>query len=268
VTGVEVNHRGETRTLRASIVVAACGAINSAALLLRSAGERHPDGLANRSGLVGRHYMCHNNGLFIAVFERPNPSTFQKTFGLTDFYRGTDDSELPLGTIQLMGKLDHDSLKGMAAEKLPRTPVEEIAGRSVDFFLTAEDLPDPNNRVTLRPDGTIKVCYAPNNGEAYERLRRKLEAMMDAADRRRGGRGGVYLHTRLGVSGVSHQNGTLRFGTDPQASVLDPNCKAHDLDNLYVVDSSFFPSSSAVNPSLTIMANALRVGDHLLERMR
>ncbi|MBK8267248.1 MAG: GMC family oxidoreductase [Planctomycetes bacterium] len=268
VVGVEVDQNGARETYRAGIVVVACGAINSAALLLRSVDGRHPDGLANSSGLVGRNYMCHNNGLFIAVFDRPNPSQFQKTFGMTDFYRAADDSPLPLGTIQLMGKLDLDSLKSLAVEALPNTPVEEISARSVDFFLTAEDLPSPENRVTLRPDGSIKLTYTATNVEAYERLRAKLASVLDEADLRRGGRGGTYLHTKLGISGVSHQNGTLRFGRDPQTSVLDVNCKAHDLDNLYVVDGSFFPSSSAVNPSLTIMANALRVCDHLLTRLR
>ncbi len=268
VTGVVVNHNGSSETYRAHLVVVACGAINSAALMLRSANDSHPDGLANRTGLVGRNYMCHNNGLFIAVFDRPNPSQFQKTFGLTDFYRGADDSDLPLGTIQLMGKLDHDSLKSLAIEKLPNVPVEDVAGRSVDFFLTAEDLPDLDNRIALRPDGSIRVSYTENNLDAYERLREKLVAVLEAIDRKRGGRGGVYLHAKLGVSGVSHQNGTMRFGADPRTSVLDVNCRAHDLDNLYVVDSSFFVSSSAVNPSLTIMANALRVGDHLLSRLK
>ncbi len=268
ISGVVVSRGGASETYRAHVVVVACGAINSAALLLRSASDRHPHGLANGSGLVGRNYMCHNNGLFIAVFDRPNPSQFQKTFGLTDFYRGADDSDLPLGTIQLMGKLDLDSLRGLAVETLPNRSPVEISAHSVDFFLTAEDLPDAANRVTLRADGAIQLHYTENNVEAYERLRTKLSALLDRADRRRGGRGGTYLHAKLGVSGVSHQNGTLRFGTDPRSSVLDVNCRAHELDNLYVVDSSFFPSSGAVNPSLTIMANALRVGEYLLERLR
>lgn len=267
IAGVVVNRNGEALTLRGSVVVVACGAINSAALLLRSANDRHPNGLANGSGLVGRNYMCHHNGLFIAVFDRPNPSQFQKTLGLTDFYRGTDDSDLPLGTIQLMGKLDLDSLKALSADRLPDMPVEKISAHSIDFFLTAEDLPHAENRVTLRKDGAIKVSYTDTNAEAYERLRKRLEQLLDQADRRGGGRGGVYLHARLGVSGVSHQNGTLRFGADPAASVLDVNCRAHEIDNLYVVDGGFFPSSSAVNPSLTIMANALRVGAHLKERL-
>lgn len=266
VTGVVVQHDGTRATYRANVVVVACGAINSAALMLRSASDRHPNGLANSSGLVGRNYMCHNNGLFIACSETPNPSQFQKTFGMTDFYRQSDDSDLPLGTVQLMGRLDHDSLAALAKERLPGVPVEHVALHSIDFFITAEDLPHVGNRVTLRPDGGIKITYTETNLEAYDRLRRKLEQVLDAADVAHGRHAkAVYLHAKLGVSGVSHQNGTMRFGSDPKTSVLDVHCRAHDLANLYVCDGSFFPSSSAVNPSLTIMANALRVGDHLLE---
>jgi choline dehydrogenase-like flavoprotein len=268
VREVVVRRDGERLTFRGDIVVLACGAINSAAVLLRSTGPRHPRGLANSSGQVGRNYMCHQNGLFIHVSPgTPNPSQFQKYFGLTDFYRGADDSGLPLGTIQLMGKPDRGTLEWLRGDALPGVPMEELMGRTIDFFITAEDLPDPENRVTIRPDGSIRLSYTPNNVEAYERLRVKLMQAMDLADRRRGREPATFLHQRLGISGVSHQNGTLRFGTDPRASVLDTNCKAHDLDNLYVVDASFFPSSSAVNPSLTIMANALRIGDHLMERL-
>ncbi len=268
-TGVEiVRNDGERVVIRADVVCVACGAINSAALFLRSTSEHHPRGLANRSGLVGRNYMTHHNGLFIAVSDVPNPSQFQKTFGMTDFYRSADDSDFPLGTIQLMGRLDKASLAGLAKERLPGVPVEHIAEHCVDFFITAEDLPNPENRITLREDGSIKVSYCDTNLEAYRRLERKLMTVLDAADRlhARGGRS-TYLTTRLGVSGVSHQNGTLRFGEDPRTSVLDPFCRTHEVDNLYVVDSSFFPSCGAVNPSLTIMANAMRVGDHILERI-
>ena len=166
-----------------------------------------------------------------------------------------------------MGKPDPGTLEWLRGNHLPGVSLDDIAKRTIDFFLTAEDLPDPNNRITLRGDGSIRVTYRRNNEEAYERLHAKLETLLARVEERRGRRRPEYLACRLGISGVSHQNGTLRFGTDPRSSVLDVNCKAHDLDNLYIVDSSFFPSSSAVNPSLTIMANALRVGDHLLERL-
>jgi len=264
---VVVRRAGERLVFSADVVVLACGAINSAAVLLRSADAKHPGGLANSSGQVGRNYMCHQNGLVIHVSDTPNPSPFQKHFGLTDFYRRADDSELPLGTIQLMGKPDRGTLEWLRGDNLPGVSIQDIMARTIDFFITAEDLPSPDNRITIRPDGAIRVSYTPNNTQAYDRLQAKLIQAMDAVDRRRGRGGATYFAARLGVSGVSHQNGTLRFGTDPSQSVLDINCKAHDLDNLYVVDSSFFPSSSAVNPSLTIMANALRVGDHLLQRL-
>ncbi|CAG0973619.1 glucose dehydrogenase [Phycisphaerales bacterium] len=267
VSRVVARRDGEPLEFRADIVVVACGAINSAALLLRSASSSHPDGLANSSDQVGRNYMTHQNGCFLAVTEEPNPSQFQKHFGLTDFYRGASDSPFPLGTIQLMGKPDPGTIEWLRGDQLPGVPLADIAARTIDFFLTSEDLPDPANRITLRKDGSVRVRYVVNNAEAYERLQAKLTGAMVEASRLRGRRAPEFFASRLGIAGVSHQNGTLRFGTDPTSSVLDVNCKAHDLDNLYVVDSSFFPSSSAVNPSLTIMANALRVGDHLLHRL-
>lgn len=267
VSGVVVRKEGKSLRLGADIVVLACGAINSAAVLLRSANEQHPRGLANSSDQVGRNYMCHQNGLLIAVTEAPNPSVFQKTFGMTDFYRGDRESSLPLGVIQLMGKPDPATLEWLRGESLPGVAAEDLASRTIDFFLTAEDLPSPENRITLRPDGAIRVAYTLNNTEAYERLRARAQQVLTEAERRHGRAAPVFLHSRLGVSGVSHQNGTLRFGSDPRTSVLDAECRAHDLDNLYVADGSFFPSSSAVNPSLTIMANAIRVGDRILERL-
>lgn len=267
VSEVVVLRDGQRLVFRADTVILACGAVNSAALLLRSASTTHPAGLANSSGQVGRNYMNHHNGCFIAVTETPNPSQFQKHFGLTDFYRGAPDSPLPLGTIQLMGKPDRGTLEWLRGDALPGVSLDDIIPRTLDFFLTAEDLPSPDNRVTLRSDGTIRVSYTPNNLEAYNRLQQKLQSILEQVEARRGRGRPTFLAQRLGVSGVSHQCGTIRFGRDRAASVLDLNCKAHDLDNLYVVDSSFFPSSSAVNPSLTIMANALRVGDHILERL-
>ncbi len=267
VTEVLAERAGEPCTFRARVVVLACGAINSAALLLRSGCSTHPHGLANSSGMVGRHYMVHQNGLFVAVTDAPNPSKFQKTFGMTDFYRGSHDTSLPLGTIQLMGKPDRGTLEWLRGDQLPGVPIEHIQDHTVDFFLTAEDLPDPANRVELRSDGAVRLRYTPNNTEAYDRLHAKLVDILSHVEERAGRRAPTILSARLGISGVSHQNGTLRFGKDPRSSVLDVNCKAHDLDNLYVVDGSFFPSSGAVNPSLTIMANALRVGEHLVRRL-
>lgn len=267
VKQVVVRHEGSEHRFSADVVVLACGAINTAALLLRSGGGGCRDGLANSSGMVGRNLMVHQNGCVIAVTSEPNPSPFQKHFGLTDFYLSGPHAPFPLGMIQLMGKPDMGTLAWLRGSALPGLAIEQIAARTIDFFITAEDLPEPSNRVTLRDDGTIRVSYRANNTAAYDGLQRCLEALMTVAERRHGRPDPVFLASRLGSSGVSHQNGTCRFGPDPGTSVLDLNCRAHDVDNLYIVDGSFFPSSGAVNPSLTIAANALRVGDHLAQRL-
>ncbi|MGX1930999.1 FAD-dependent oxidoreductase [Flagellimonas sp. 2504JD4-2] len=258
--GNEISYSG-------GIIVLSCGAINSAKVLLGSTSEKHPDGLANSSGLVGRNLMMHNNGTVVAISRKPNESKFQKAFLISDFYHGAEDSKYPLGTIQLMGKTDPVTLKEELQQINPdkEFDLDDVAKHSVDFFITAEDLPDPSNRVILTKEGKIKLVYHPNNTEAYNRLRQKLIGLLGHMDCEEGYcKDNAYVGFKLGVSGVSHQNGTCRFGVDPENSVLDINCKAHDLDNLYVVDGSFFPSSSAVNPSLTIIANALRVGDYLI----
>ena len=260
---------GKEKIYQADTVIVSCGAINSAALLLQSKSEKHPNGLANGSGLVGRNLMLHNNGTLVAISKKRNDSEFQKSMIISDFYHNAPDSEYPLGSIQLMGKTDPDTLKSELQEINPdkEWDVDDIAHHSIDFFITAEDLPSNDNRVSVRADGTIKIDYTENNKEAYSRLRRKLIDLLAHIGCEEGYcKDTAYAGFKLGVSGVSHQNGTCKFGIDPTKSVLDLNCKAHDLDNLYVVDSSFFCSSSAVNPSLTIIANALRVGDHLIEK--
>jgi choline dehydrogenase-like flavoprotein len=269
VTGVVVEHEGATQKLRADIVVVACGAVNSAALLLRSANDRHPHGLANKSGVVGRHYMCHNNSAVLAISRHPNPTVFQKTIALNDFYFGADDSAFPLGHISMVGKSDRLLLESGAPKFAPGLVLEKMASHAIDFWLTSEDLPRRDNRVTLTPDGQIQLTYSPNNTEAHDRLLRKLKAMMAkiACEDHTFLDATLYLGKKIPLAGVAHQCGTVRFGTDPTNTALDVNCKAHDVDNLYVVDSSFFPSSAAVNPALTIMANALRVGDHLRQRL-
>ncbi len=272
VTGVVV---GDT-TYSASIVVVACGAINSAALLLRSASIHHPNGLANGSGVVGRHYMGHTNSVLMAVSKCPNPTVFQKTLSLNDYYFGGPGFDYPMGHISFVGKLDGATLKAGAPAFAPGFTLDLMANHSIDFWLTSEDLPDPDNRVTLDRDGNIVLSYQPNNEEGHLRLIAQLKELMNrqtacgihghACHQGLFARS-LFLGQRIPLAGVAHQNGTIRFGEDPATSALDVNCKAHELDNLYVVDGSFFPSSAAVNPALTIMANALRVGDHLLERM-
>ncbi len=268
VTGVVVEHNGQTETYQADVVVVSCGAINSAALLLKSANDRHPNGLANSSGMVGRHYMCHNNSAMLAISKRPNPTVFQKTIGLNDFYFSSADWGYPMGHISMIGKQDFEMLKLGAPPFAPRLALDVAAKHSLDFWMTSEDLPDPNNRVLVGKDGGITLAYTENNLEAHRRLAAKLKSMLNhlgCEDHLLPTH--LYFGKKISIAGTAHQCGTVRFGRDPKTSVLDVNCKAHDLDNLYVVDASFFVSSSAVNPSLTIIANALRVGEHLLSRL-
>jgi choline dehydrogenase-like flavoprotein len=260
-----VDRDGKREEYSADLVVVAGGAINSAALLLASANDKHPNGLGNSSGVVGRHLMMHNNSSLIAFSKIPNPTKFQKTLGINDYYFGTDDWDFPLGAMQMLGKSD-SVLIGFDAPEAPDP--EDLARHSLDFWLTTEDLPLPENRVTVDADGNISLRYTPTNLEAHKRLRQKFVDLLDSIQCRdevlenysyRGG--------RLGIGGVAHQNGTVRFGADPTTSALDLNCKLHDVDNVYVADSSFFVSSTAVNPTLTIIANALRVADHIATRL-
>jgi choline dehydrogenase-like flavoprotein len=276
VTTVRVERNGELETYTASIVVVSCGAINSAALLLRSASSKHPRGLANGSDIVGRHYMGHVNSVLMAISKCPNPTVFQKTLGINDFYFGSKDWDHPMGHISFVGKLDADTLRAGAPAIAPGWTLDLMARHSLDFWLTSEDLPDPDNRVTIDREGKIVLSYKPNNEEGHRRLTAKLKELLKGS-RTCGIHGhachqglfsrSLYAGQRIPLAGVAHQNGTIRFGNDPKTSVLDRNCRAHEVDNLYVVDGSFFPSSAAVNPALTIMANALRVGDRILERL-
>ncbi|QQS46658.1 MAG: GMC family oxidoreductase [Acidobacteriota bacterium] len=269
VTLIEVERGGEKMSYSADLVVVSAGAINSAALLLRSANERHPNGLANGSDQVGRNYMAHLNSVLVALSRCENPTVFQKTMGLNDFYFSSREWDFPMGHISFVGKFDANIFAAGAPPFAPGFTLEYVARHAVEFWLTSEDLPDPNNRITLGRNGQITVNYEANNLEGHERLTARLKDLLkhiNCTDHLIPMN--AYIGKRMPLAKVAHQNGTLRFGDDPRASVLDRNCKAHELDNLYVVDASFFPSSSAVNPALTIMANALRVGDHLIERMK
>jgi choline dehydrogenase-like flavoprotein len=268
VTGVVVDRNGFEEVFSGDVVVSACGAINSAALLLRSANDRHPNGLANSSDVVGRHYMGHLNSVLLAISRTPNPTVFQKTLGVNDFYFGDDEFGYPMGHISFVGKLDAIALSAGAPAIVPGMTLDIMAKHSLDFWLTSEDLPHPDNRVTLDRDGNIVLSYTVANDAGHKRLITKLEYLLQHLDMHphlvpRN----LFVGNRIPLAGVAHQNGTIRFGGDPRTSALDVNCRAHEVDNLYVVDGSFFPSSGAVNPALTIMANALRVGDHLLERL-
>lgn len=260
ITAVEVERNGQRGELHAATYVVSCGAANSAALLLRSANGQHPNGLANASGLVGRNYMMHNNTALMAVHPtRINATVFQKTMAVNDYYLKSDDFGYPMGNIQLLGKLQAGMLTANQPF-VPRRILQGIANRSVDWWVMSEDLPDPENRISLASDGTIRVTWKRTNMVAHQKLVAMASRMMRQAGYP------LVLTQLMGIDTNSHQCGTARFGTDPTQSVLDPYCRAHDVDNLYVVDSSFFPSSAAMNPALTIASQALRVADHMLTK--
>jgi choline dehydrogenase-like flavoprotein len=211
--------------------------------------------------------MLHNNSSLIAFSKTPNPTKFQKTLGINDFYHADPDSDFPfpLGAMQMLGKSDATLI---AFDVKDHPDPAEVARHALDFWLTTEDLPLPDNRVTVDADGAISLRYTPTNLEAHRRLREKFEGLLSAMQCRDEVYENLsYVGGRLGIAGVAHQNGTARFGTDPATSVLDLDCKLHEVDNVYVADSSFFVSSTAVNPTLTIIANALRVAENVATRL-
>jgi choline dehydrogenase-like flavoprotein len=257
-TGVELERDGVVLEVRAGTVVVSCGAVNSTLLLLRSATERHPNGLANGSGQLGRNYLIHNNTIMLAVDpRRRNRVDYQKTLLVNDFYaRGTEDHPYPLGHMQLIGKVREQMVRPQA-RFAPRWARSALTARSIDWWLFSEDLPEPENRVELSPSGRPVVRWRANNVRAHEVLVREAKRMARAAGYP------VTLTRRAGSEVNSHQAGTARFGEDPRTSVLDLTCRAHDVGNLFVIDSSFFPSLPVMNPALTIAANALRVAGHV-----
>ncbi len=273
VTEVVVERDGARGTYAADIVVVSCGAANTARLLLSSATDKHPSGLANGSDQVGRNYMFHDSQAVLAISKEPNPTVFQKTLGVNDYYFASEAWEFPMGNIQMVGKSVPDMYRGEKPVITKLAPfglsLKEVAEHAVDFWLSTEDLPRAENRVTIDRDGKLTLSYSPTNNVARDRLLEQLRSLL--------GHLGMhehhliprwaYLENKIPVAGVAHQAGTCRFGSDPATSALNTDCRAHELDNLYVVDTSFFPSISAVNPALTAMANAVRVGEHLLGRL-
>lgn len=263
VMGVEVLVDGKLQTFKGDTVIVSCGAVNSAALLLRSKNEHHPNGLGNSSGMLGRNYMHHQNSAVFALSGKENHSVLQKTWGLGDFYLKSNAWEFPMGLIQPLNRTPAEIHAawdpGVEGDYTP----EYLATHSLEFWITTEDLPQPENRVSVEPDGTICVSYTRNNTVAHDKLTQQLGTILQLLE---GPGFDPEKHYRPQVMPIhvnSHQCGTARFGEDPRTSVLDLNCKFHDLENVYVVDASFFPSSGAVNPSLTIIANALRVAEYL-----
>jgi choline dehydrogenase-like flavoprotein len=267
-----VEHNGETETFDGDLVVVSCGAANSARLLLASATDQHPRGLANGSDQVGRNFMFHNSQAVLALSKEENPTVFQKTLGVNDFYFASEKYDYPLGNIQMVGKSQAPMFRGEKPGETrfaPTWTLQRVARHAVDFWLSTEDLPRPENRVTLTEDGHIQISYTASNEVPKDDLYGELKSMLADLGMHHGHLlpHHAYLKNEIPVAGCAHQAGTCRFGSDPATSALNPDCRAHELDNLYVVDTSCFPSIGAVNPALTAMANALRVGDHLLERM-
>lgn len=240
--------------IEANKFVLSAGAANSAAILLRSKSEKHPTGLANSSGMVGRNWMVHNATFVIAMnpFKR-NRTKFQKTLGVNDWYLHENPSKR-LGNVQMLGKIQGEMIRGIYPI-IPKWLANFITNHSVDLYLESEDTPSPKNRIELDPEGNICVFWKPTNLSAHRALIRKTRLALWRA-------GFPFVFTKtMGIETNSHMCGTLVAGNNPQTSVLDKFCKAHDLDNLYVVDASFFPSSAAMNPALTIAAQAFRVTD-------
>jgi choline dehydrogenase-like flavoprotein len=267
---------GEQR-VRGDVVVLAAGAVNSAAILLRSANSDHPHGLANGSDQVGRNYMFHTASASL-TFAWPKIDTdFPKTMAINDYYWGDPDGKFPypMGHIQLLEYLSGDVIRGQLSQTLPawmvpRQFAEFMGDRILAFLIMTEDLPEARNRVRLRNDGTIQLDYWYNNLKAHSRLIGRFHAAMSKAGRAckcmRGYQ--AQMDQILPLYGTAHQCGTLRMGADASSSVVDTTCKAHDLDNLYVADTSVFVSSAAVNPALTCIANSLRVADAIAARLR
>jgi choline dehydrogenase-like flavoprotein len=215
--------------------------------------------------------MRHNQSVLMALMREPNETVFQKTLAVSDYYFGAEDYDYPLGLIQMCATSHADQIKGEALpswlEWAPQMPFEQMARHSMDFWLSSEDIPLPENRIFYE-SGKVRLDLTETNMEAHRRLKKKLEHHLSSSvshpvllERN------LYFGKNIPVGGTAHQAGTLRFGVDPATSVLDINCKAHELDNLYVTDASFFPSIGAVNPTLTIIANALRVAEHLRVRL-
>ncbi len=276
VNGVVCDHAEGQTTFKGDIVVLAAGAINSAVLLMRSANAAHPEGLANGSDQVGRNYMFHTSSALLSFTRTKVHAAFPKTFAINDFYWGDPDGgfDFPMGHIQLLEHMNGDVIQGQIQDKIPDWLVPDfiangIADRLLAFLVMSEDLPEQRNRVTLNSQGEITLNYWPNNLVAHERLVKKFRKRLSKLGRmvRSLKEHRYQIDELLPLYGTAHQCGTVRMGNDPASSVVDAQCKAHQLDNLYVADSGVFVSSSAVNPALTIVANAMRVGDYLVGRL-
>jgi choline dehydrogenase-like flavoprotein len=261
IEAVEIERAGTVERVSAPLVIVSCGAVNSAALLLRSATDKQPNGLANSSGLVGKRYMAHLATMMQGFHPfRLNDTVFQKTVAINDFYWKGPNSTYPLGQIQSQGRT-HGVMAQTVVPQVPVWAYDAWVSRGVDWLAMTEDLPRVENKVTIAPDGRIQLQYKPNNLAAHEALVRETKKIL-----RKLGFWMVVTHSHKSKN-TTHQCGTLVFGNDPRESVLDTYCRTHDIENLFVVDASFFPSSAAVNPGLTIVAQAIRAADHIKTRI-
>ena len=277
ITVVETEIDGQVQEFRGDVVVVTCGAINSAALLLRSTNDRHPTGLANRSDQVGRNLMKHLTSAMVQLSVTPNPDVYQKTICVNDFYWSEPDFSYPMGAVQNTGNVLGDMIPAEAppllaplAKLVPGFGLEQISNHATGWWLQTEDLPDPNNRVRVEGD-KLHLDYTPNDTAARDRLVHRWAEVLGAIDKAAENvrfHHGIYPRNNTGIQVVGQQCDRCRIGEDPDTSVLDLNCRTHDIENLYVVDGSFFPFNSGVNPTLTIVASALRVGDHLIEGLK
>lgn len=250
---------GETHSVSPKLVILSAGAVQSSALLLRSASDRYRTGLANSSDQVGRNFMNHNSSAVIAVSPRyRNTSIYQKTFGFNDFYLSDGVGGPPLGNVQLLGRISGKVLKG----SMPRVPewlLDRITGHAIDFYAMSEDVPNPESRV--RVDGErIVLQWQRTNWDAHLSLVSKLKQVLKAIGFP------LVLSRPFDKRTPSHQCGTIRIGTDPALAPLDVYCRAFDHQNLFVIDASFLPTSAAVNPALTVASQALRVADHIVSK--
>ena len=262
IVAAEVERGGQVETIRAGLFVLSAGAIQSAALLLRSASTRHPNGLANASGQVGRNYMNHNTSCLMGLLPfTVNDTRFPKTLSLNDFYFGAEDGTPAMGNLQMLGNIQEPMVRS-AVPAMPRWAGRALARHSVDWLVMSEDLPHANSTVRPLADGGVQLNWHRTNLATHQRfVAHGKQLLRDIGFR-------AVLSRPFGLDVPSHQCGTVRMGDDPASAPLDAWCRAHEHPNLHVVDASFFPSSAALNPALTVAAQALRVGAHLREQLQ
>jgi len=259
IASVVYQMNGEQIRLSPKLVILSAGAVQSAVLLLRSANDRHPKGLANSSDQVGRNFMNHNSSAVIGVSPTyRNTSVYQKTFGFNDFYLSDGNGGPPLGNVQLLGRISAKVLKG-SLPKVPEWVLGQMTNRAIDFYAMSEDMPNPESRVMIDGD-RIVLQWQRTNWDAHLALVAKLKDILKSIGFP------LVLSRPFDKRTPSHQCGTVRIGNDPASSPLDIYCRAYDHPNLFVVDASFLPTSAAVNPALTVASQALRVADHIASK--